>query len=178
MEIEVLRYPTDEDWMLVKQCALVTAGKRAVNPPDEDWKERILRARHSPIRELKFVFLLTGIPYYVSTHLARHHEGVQPYIRSQRNDRQSAYDRTKAPQDAPVDMILSVNAEGLITLSNKRLCYKADPVTRKVVKCICDEAIAVMPEIRAELEPMCLRNGGVCKEMYPCGEMPWDGGWA
>lgn len=176
MEITLIKYPTYEDWMLVKRCALVTAGMKPVTAPNHEWKEDILRARHSPIRELKYVFLIEDIPYWVSTHLARHHEGAQPYVRSQRNDRQSEYDRGSAPQDAPVTMILSLNAEGFITMANKRLCHKAADETRSVVEEMCRIARKLTPEIADQLEPMCMRNGGVCKEMKPCGKMPWCGG--
>lgn len=86
MNITLLKYPTDEDWALAKQCALVTIGKEMKTAPDMEWKHAILRARHSPIRTLQFAFYLEGVPYWVSTHLARHVH-AQPFIRSQRNDR-------------------------------------------------------------------------------------------
>ena len=90
MQVEMIKYPTEEDWLLVKQCTLVTVGKESEKPPTDEFKRKILRARHSPIRELKFVFRLTGIPYWVSVHLCRHIH-AQPYVKSQRNDRQSEY---------------------------------------------------------------------------------------
>lgn len=83
MNITLLKYPTDEDWALAKQCALVTIGKEMKTAPDMAWKHSILRARHSPIRTLQFAFYLEGVPYWVSTHLARHVH-AQPFIRSQR----------------------------------------------------------------------------------------------
>ena len=93
MEINLIRYPSDLDWLLVKQCAFATIGKETDKLPEEEWRHKILRPRHSPIRELKFVFEIKDIPSWVATHLARHHVGVQPYIQSQRNDRQKKYDR-------------------------------------------------------------------------------------
>ena len=95
MNITLLKYPTDEDWAFAKQCALVTIGKEMKTAPDMAWKHAILRARHSPIRTLQFAFYLEGVPYWVSTHLARHVH-AQPFTRSQRNDRQDAYDRNAA----------------------------------------------------------------------------------
>lgn len=50
MNITLLKYPTDEDWALAKQCALVTIGKEMKTAPDMEWKHSILRARHSPMR--------------------------------------------------------------------------------------------------------------------------------
>jgi hypothetical protein len=117
---------------------------------------------------LRFLFYLTDIPYWVSVHLCRHVH-AQPYVKTQRNDRQDNYDRNKAPQDAPVDMMWSVNGEELITIANKRLCKQASKETRELVRMICDEVVKVCPEFKDELVPMCVRNGGVCYEMFPCG---------
>lgn len=166
MKIDIIKYPTEEDWMLVKQCALVTVGKESNKPATEEFKRKMLRARHSPIRELKFVFYLKDIPYWVSVHLCRHVH-AQPYVKSQRNDRQADYDRTKAPQDAPVDMIWSMNAEELITIANKRLCNLASKETREIVQIICREVETLCPEFKEELVPMCVRNGQ-CYEIFPC----------
>lgn len=87
-EITLLKWPGEEDWMFAKSCALVTIGKHSGKAPDMEWKHKMLRAKHSPIRTLNFAFYLHNVPYYVSTHLAR--------------------------QDAPVDMIWYLNAEGTI----------------------------------------------------------------
>lgn len=171
MKVELLRYPTEQDWMEVKRRALVTIGKSPVKAPDEDWKMRMLKARHSPIRALTFSFLIE-CPYWVANHIVRHHVGVQPYVRSQRNDRQDMYDRTKAPQDAPVTMILDMNAEALLTLSNKRLCRQASKETRGLVSLMCGEVLDVCPEFRHELVPMCIHQGGICPEMESCGLCP------
>ena len=71
--VELLRYPTENDWLEVKRRALVTVGKTEFKPPTDEWKNRMLRARHSPIRYLQFSFYIE-CPYFVSTHLARHIE--------------------------------------------------------------------------------------------------------
>jgi thymidylate synthase ThyX len=168
MNIEIIKYPAESDWMLAKSCTLVTVGKESNKPPTEKFKRDILRARHSPIRVLQFCFYLTDVPYWVSVHLCRHIH-AQPFVKSQRNDRQSEYDRNKAPQDSPVDMMWYMNAEELINIANKRLCRLASAETREVVRMICDKVIEVCPEFKDELVPMCVRNGGVCYEMFPCG---------
>ena len=167
MNVELIRYPKEEDWLLVKKCTLVTVGKETEIPPTEKFKRDLLRARHSPIRELKFVFLLTDLPYWVSVHLCRHIH-AQPYVKTQRNDRQSQYDRNNAPQNSPVSMMWSMSGEELITIANKRLCNLASPETREVVRMICNKVIEVCPEFKDELVPMCVRNGGVCYEMFSC----------
>lgn len=168
MNITLLRSPTEEDWKEVKRRALVTVGKTMVTPPDMAWKRSILRARHSPIRYLQFSFFLGGIPYWVSVHLVRHVH-AQPYVRSQRNDRQSNFDRTRAPQDEPVDMIWDLNAEELMVVANKRLCAQASPETREVVAGMCKLASGACPEIADFLTPMCEYHGGVCHELHGCG---------
>lgn len=168
MKITMTEYPTERDWLEVKRRALVTAGLKVKNPPDEKWMADILNARHSPIRYLRFSFLLEDIPSWVSVHLCRHVHS-QPYVRSQRNDRQNAYDRNKAPQDAPVNMIWDMNAEELMVIANKRLCAQASKETRELVEEVCRQVIAFCPEFKHFLVPMCLYNGGVCHEMKPCG---------
>ena len=167
MRVSLMRYPSESDWIICKECALVTVGLRTINPPTGKWKRQILRARHSPIRELKFIFFIEDVPSYVATHLARHIH-AQPYIKSQRNDRQSDYDRNSARQDAPVNMMYSVNAEELMTIANKRLCNLADQTTRKVVREMCICASTNVPEIGEFLVPMCEHQGGQCHEIYPC----------
>lgn len=174
MELMLLDYPTESDWRACKERALVTVDKfnakdtdgETISIPSADWRRRILEARHSPIRCLRFSFYIEDIPYYVSVHLCRHIH-AQPYVRSQRNDRQSEYDRTKAPQDAPVNMIWDMNAEELMIIANKRLCKKADPATRAVVKEMVGLVNEVCPEFKPFLVPNCVYLGE-CKEMKPC----------
>lgn len=173
MKITCTEYPTEQDWIACKERALVTVGLNIKNPPDENWKKSILKARHSPIRRLRFSFKLEGIPSWVSVHLVRHIH-AQPYVKSQRNDRQNNYDRTKAPQDSPVNMIWDINAEELMVIANKRLCNQASPETREVVKLMCEEVLKTNPEFKEFLVPMC-QYVGECKEMYPCGERNIDG---
>lgn len=170
MTVDIRKCPTEDDWKLCKDLALETVWKESGVPPDTDWKHDILEARHSPIRALIFVFRLKGIPYYVSTHLVRHVHAT-PFVSSQRNDRQNMYDRTKAPQNAPVNMSWLMNAEELMSIANKRLCMKASKETRDVVQSICDLVIERFPEFNGLLVPMCEYHGGVCHEMNPCGRL-------
>ncbi len=173
--VSLLKYPTEEDWLLVKKCALRTVGKDSETPPSSDWRRRMLEARHSPIRELSFVFEITNVPYWVAMHLARHHVGAQPYIQSQRNDRQDKYDRRAARQDEPVDMIWSLNGEGVLNVANKRLCRLAAWETRLLVMQLCLLVESVCPEYKGLLVPMCRWQGGLCHEMTPCYLQHMDG---
>ena len=171
MNVVMTRWPKEEDWLEVKRRALVTAGLNVKNPPDMGWKRDILEARHSPIRDLKFSFLISDVPSWVSVHLVRHKHS-QPYVRSQRNDRQEKYDRNKAPQDAPVDMIWDMNAEELMIVANKRLCSQASLETKRVVQLMCLCVLEECPEFEDFLVPMCEYHGYVCHEMKPCGRYP------
>jgi thymidylate synthase ThyX len=71
-------------------------------------------------------------------------------------------------------MMWYMNAEELINIANKRLCRLASPETREVIRMICEKVIEVCPEFKDELVPMCVRNGGKCYEMFPCGERKKD----
>ena len=170
MIIRIANYPKRGDWHLVESIARMTSNlPEKDTPPSDSWKRRILMARHSPIRELRFGILLVDIPTWVATHLVRHVH-AQPYVSSQRNDRQDKYDRNAARQDAPVNMYWTMNAEELMIIANKRLCKKSSEETRNVVEEICRQVVELCPEFSDVLVPMCVYHGGVCHEMQPCNK--------
>lgn len=68
MKVEILKHPTQEDWLLCKKCTLVTVSKDSETQPMDEWKVRLLKSCHSPIRTLEFCFRLTDIPYWVAMH--------------------------------------------------------------------------------------------------------------
>lgn len=167
--VDLLRYPTEQDWIEIKRRALVTVGKDTFWAPTEEWKKKILRARHSPIRYGIVSFKINNLPYWVHAELARHHVGCEKYVKSQRNDRQKDYDRNAARQDAPVDMIYDFNLESIMTIANKRLCNQATPEARYVVKLMCHKLEEKCPEFEGLLVPYC-KYWGRCQEMKPCGQ--------
>ena len=167
-KVEILKYPTEEDWMWCKTCTLNTVGKVSTKLPTDEWKIKLVQSEHSPLRELWFGIRMT-IPSYVSVHFVRHHIGVNHYVQSQRNDRQSNYDRTKAPQDAMVSHIMSVNAQELVFMTHKRLCGQADSYTRKVMQEIVRQVVAINPEFQDVLVPLCRYRNGKCTEFNCCG---------
>lgn len=171
MKVTLFEYPDDRVWLEVKRRALITVGLRPKTTPDAKWRRNILAARHSPIRRLHYGFLIEDVPYWVAGHLVRHGH-AQPYVGTQRNDRQSKYDRKKAPQDAPVAMIWDMNGEELMTVFNKRLCGLAAAETREVVQMMLEECKLKSPEIVEFAVPMCEYHGGVCHEMESCGRCP------
>jgi hypothetical protein len=169
-KVEILKSPTQADWEWVKTCTLNTVGKKSLTVPTKEWKEKLIKSEHSPLRELRFGIRME-IPYYVSVHYCRHHIGVNHYIQSQRNDRQTNYDRTKAPQDAMVSHIMSVNAQELVFMSHKRLCMQADPFTRAVMKEIVRQVVEICPEFKEVLVPLCEYRNKYCSEFFPCGRI-------
>lgn len=127
----------------------------------------MLYAEHSPIRTLMWTIEIRDIPYWVSVHLVRHKVGVEHYVRSQRNDRQSEYDRNAARQDAPVTHVMDINAPALIQMARMRLCGKAALETREVMRDICRAVVHANPEMREFLRPKCDALV-MCNEMQPC----------
>lgn len=168
IRVELIDYPTPEDWFEVYRRALKTINKRPKKTPDSAWISAILEARHSPIRRAMYSFEFEDIPSNTATHYARHVH-AQPYISTLRNDLQEFIDGDHAPRNSPVGMILDVNAEELQVMANKRLCMKAAAMTRRVMYEMCQLVETVTPEMAGKLVPLCGYCGGVCHEMKPCG---------
>ena len=169
MKVQILRFPTQEDWNRAKLLALETEGKEAKTPASDEWKDKMLKCEHSPIRTLMFTIKLIDIPYWVSVHFVRHEFGVEHYVKSQRNDRQDDYDRNEAPQNAPVTHILDINAQELMYMARKRLCSKASEETRYLMLLIVEAVVRVCPEFGPYLVRQCIYLGK-CPEIKSCGQ--------
>ena len=170
-KVEMLKYPTDEDWLFCKQCTLNTIGKTTTTLPTDEWKEKLLVAEHSPIRTLWFAFKME-IPYYVSVHFVRHKYGVEHFVQSQRDDRQlkgvPVTSRALQPQGAIVSHVMYINAQELMFMARRRLCMQASAETREVMKQIVNLVLETNPEFKNVLVPMCEYQDG-CPEFNPCG---------
>ena len=167
-KVELLRVPSEEDWMITKLCTLNTIGKTSTQLPTEEWKHKLIMSEHSPIRTLQFVIKME-IPYWVSVHFCRHFTGVTHFVQTQRNDRQVNYDRNTAPQGQTVSHMMYINAQELMFMSRRRLCMQASAETRAVMQEIVRLVEAQCPEFIGTLEPMCSYRGGRCTEFTPCG---------
>lgn len=66
-KVEILKYPSERDLCWTKTCTLNTVGKKSYIKPSNEWIERLVKAEHSPIRELWFGIKME-IPYWVSVH--------------------------------------------------------------------------------------------------------------
>lgn len=166
MKVEILKYPTENDLLWVKQCTLNTVGKSTTKAPTEEWLKRLVEAEHSPIRELWFGIKME-IPYWVSVHFVRHHIGVNHYIQTQRSDR-TGVNRSEKPQGEIVSHIMSVNAQELVFMAHKRLCKQASAETQAVMREIVKKVVEVAPYMKSVLVPLCAYRNGKCTEMFPC----------
>lgn len=166
MKVELVK--VKGTWRDIANRCNTTVGKEIkVKEPSLSWKKQILLAEHSPIRTMIFTIRMIDIPYYVSVHLVRHKIGAEHFVKSQRTDR-TGIDRTKLTHDSLVTHEMELNIQTLITISRKRICYKADVETRKLWKevylCIehYDDIIASV------LVPECVYRG-FCPEFNSCG---------
>lgn len=166
---KVVEFRRLTDWSVVLSAARATMWKDSVEKePTSEWKRKILLAGHSPIRALQY-WVKIQVPYCVSVHLVRHKFGIEHWVSSQRNDRQSNYDRNTAPQNAPVYHAFMVNAEEIMFISKRRLCCQASAETRQIWMKVVDAVRAVDPELAELCNPFCWWYGGRCPEMKPCG---------
>lgn len=168
IKVRILRHPEQSDWERCKDLALRTMGKRWTGTKvTEEWKRKMLKCEHSPIRTLMFTIEME-VPYYVSVHFVRHKIGVEHYVQSQRNDRQTSYDRELAPQNAMVLHTMDINAEQLMFMARRRMCSMADATTRYTMTKICNAVLHTNPEFMGSLAPMC-EYRHECPEFIPCG---------
>lgn len=159
---------THGSWEGIYRSTLNTVGKEPKNPtPSESWKEKLIRAEHSPIRKRHYELSLVDIPYWVSTHFVRHKIGVEHFIKTQRTDRTNI-DRDVLPQGNKVTHEMDINAHALINMSRKRLCHQASKETRQVMKMIVSEVNKVDECVAKSCVKECVYRG-FCPEMFPCG---------
>ena len=163
MSVQVIKIT---DWDLVHKLALATAGLTPKNPPTYAWKRKMMRALHSPVRALQFVVSFT-VPYWVSVHLVRHKIGVEHFVQSQRTDR-TGEPRDKKPQDEPVRHTMLLNAETLVNISKRRLCFQASKETREAWEAVVAAVKEVDPVVAEACVPQCVAYGS-CPELKCCG---------
>jgi len=119
----------DIDWKHVKNACRTTVNKKESNKEaTTKFKTDLLISEHSPIRRINISWLWEDIKSWVATHYSRHKN--ECYISTQRTDR-TGIDRDKLPQGQLVRMENDANAQQLIDIARKRLCYCASKETRK-----------------------------------------------
>ena len=158
----ITRYGT---WRDVADLARVTVGKEpGLNEPSNEWKLRMLKAEHSPIRVLNFGIILHDLPSWVSVHLTRHKIGIEHFVKSQREDRTG---KPRGGQHELVNHFFIANAQALINISRKRLCNNASTETKEAWEMSLDTIREIEPELFSCCLPDCRYRGG-CHEMHPC----------
>lgn len=158
------------DWSRAKKAALFTIGKTIVKTePDAVWIDKMLTAEHSPIREKIYSIELLGIPYWIANHFRTHFIGANYYISTSREDRTSNQTpRSELAQDAPVNMLITANAQTLINISRKRLCNLAHADTRAVWHLVVRKMRTVDLLMAKHMIRECEYRGR-CPEIKPCG---------
>lgn len=126
------------------------------------------RCEHSPIRTQIFCIEMYDIPTFVSVHLVRHNVGVVHFVKSNRDDR--CGDGTE-DRNTPVNHMMIINAQALINMSRKRLCFKAHQKTIEVWELVKDSLVDIDNDLCNYMVRECeYRNG--CYEKKSCGF--WD----
>jgi len=165
---------TNGTWRNVADCANITIGRdQGTREPSSNWKMRILLAEHSPIRSLWLNIILSDIKYWASVHLTRHKIGVEHFVTTQREDRTGS-PRDDAPQSARVNHRIMANAQAMINISRKRLCYNAAQETREAWEAAVESIKVNEPELYCACVPDCVYRGH-CFEMQTCGYYKSDG---
>ena len=153
------------DWQEVVDDCRTTVGKESLGKePSKAFKQDILIAEHSPIRDISVKWRWRDMPHWVTVHWVRHK--WEKFVRTQRTDR-TGIDRTKLPQDEPQTFVGEANSQHLIDTMRKRLCFTASPETRKYAEDFKVALHEIEPEIADVLVPNCVYRCG-CPEMDGC----------
>lgn len=164
MKTEILKIKGDWE-EVVNDCRVTVAKPPLGKEPSDKFKRDILISEHDPIRDIEIKFRWRNIPYWIAMHWKTHI--WRSRTNTQRNDRQTSYDRRKAPQDAFVDFVGDPNVQHLIDSWRKRLCRMAAPETREYAE---DFKIVLHdpePQISDVLVPNCIYRCG-CPEPSGC----------
>ena len=164
MKTEIIKIKGD--WQeIVDDCRATVKKPPLGKEPSTEFKKGMIICEHSPIRDMWVKFRWAGMKYWEAMHWKTHiWEGK---TNTQRNDRQTLYDRNKAPQDMPVDFTGDANIQHTIDTMRKRLCYMAAEETRKTAEDFKRELRTVEPEWSDGLVPNCIYRCG-CPEMDGC----------
>lgn len=155
----------DVDWLNIKNLCreTVSMGKSELEPTQE-WKRKLLMARHSPLRAGEIQWRWEEIPYAISTHFARHVHS-EKWVSTSRADRTEIKDRSKRSQMDNVSMIMRSNIDALQAMAEKRLCLQADPLTRAYMQSLVKAIQEYDEDLAWSLVPSCIRAGS-CIELF------------
>ena len=157
-----------DEWQEIKNSTMTTIGKKTGSYPEKDWKIKLLISEHSPIRKLKISWKWESIKSWVSVHFVRHKFGIDHWISTRRTDR-TGIDRNELRQDELVVHEFEANAQSIINISRKRMCFQASKETREKMEGL---KIAIKEageeEVALVMQPQCIYRCG-CSEFESCG---------
>lgn len=155
-------------WTRIKNHCRTTVNKKFTEAePSHKFKQDLLIAEHSPIRCLEIDWTWEDMEYWVSTEHSRHK--YEKFITTQRDDRtDNPIPRREKPQGAPVNYDGYANAQNLIDMMRKRLCFQATQEAREAAE---DLKRKIKqngePELAFVLQKNCIYRGG-CPEINKC----------
>lgn len=150
------------DWKEVLNDCRFTVHKGDLDKePSANFKNKVLMAEHSPIRDIIFKWEWLHIPHWVTVHWVRHK--WEKFVQTQRTDR-TGVDRHTLPQDTEQGMRGEANTQHLIDTMRRRLCFKASVETRQCAESLKMEIKNIgEEEIAFHLVPNCVYRGGCCE---------------
>lgn len=153
------------NWQKIKSACMTTISKKAGDKePSTEWKRKLLLCEHSPIRRGIISWKWEEIPYAMSTHFARHHQGCEKFIGTERSDR-TGIPREERNQMNPVPMEMDANIQSIINISKKRLCTCADITTRQYWQSVIDAIEQYDKDVAWACVPEGIYRGG-CPEGF------------
>lgn len=153
------------NWQKIKSACMTTISKKAGDKePSTEWKRKLLLCEHSPIRRGIISWKWDEIPYAMSTHFARHHQGCEKFIGTERSDR-TGIPREERNQMNPVPMEMDANIQSIINISKKRLCTCADITTRQYWQSVIDAIEQYDKDVAWACVPEGIYRGG-CPEGF------------
>ena len=122
--------------------------------------KKFYKSEHSPIRTQIFEVFMYEIPTFASVHFTRHKVGVEHFVTSNR-------DKDKIDRETPVNHMMVLNAQSLISMARKRLCRKADPKVVNIMRAIVNGVHQVDKQLSECMVADCLYRGQ-CYEIVRC----------
>lgn len=163
--IKIIKYYTD-NWQEIKDATMTTIGLKTGKYPTSDWKLKLLISEHSPIRRLRIKWKWEALKSWVSVHFVRHKFGIEHQVSTKRTDR-TGVNRDELRQDELVVHEFDANAQAIINISRRRLCYQASKETREAWINFLNELKDIESELHTVCVPECVYRCG-CPEVFKC----------
>jgi hypothetical protein len=171
------------DWLLARKLARITVNKQDINTEvSSSLKKKLVILEHSPLREIRYLIELFGIPTTTAQQMSRHRiaiqgssdfmqENVKPtdvehFVTSQRPD---ICGKERGSQLTPVNYSFTANVNGLIDMSKVRLCLKAESSTIKIWSNVVNQIKNIDNEAGQSFVQLCVYRGFCPYFKQSCG---------